>query len=72
MVEAWHPDQLTQPDSDYKNLRTEVEDFITDFTGVFNTIRKQERDRNLVTLEKAPTSLMDYPIFAGLDSQCYF
>ena len=39
MVEAWHPDQLTQPGSDYKNLQTEVEDFNSDFTGVINTIR---------------------------------
>ena len=72
MIEAWLPGQLTQPGSDFKNLQKEVEDFNSDFTGVINTIRKQDQDRNLGYLEKAPTSLMDYPRFWGLESECYF
>ena len=63
MIEAWLPGQLTQPGSDFKNLQKEVEDFNSDNTGVINTIRKQDWDKNLGTLEKAPTSLMDYPTF---------
>ena len=72
MVTKWHPPQLTQPGSEYTNLKTEVENFYSDFTGAIANIKEEDRDRNLGTLEKTPTSLMEYPQVGGLDIQCYF
>ena len=42
--------------------------------GAINNInykynKEQDRDRNLGTLERTPTSLMEYPKFGVLDSQ---
>ena len=72
MVETWFMDQISQPGSEYSNLKNEVEDFNSEFLEAISTIKEQDRDRNLGNLEKAPTSLMDYPKFKGQDSQCYF
>ena len=71
MVTTWEPTQLLTVGSDFKILQEEVEDFETNFSNAIHSIEKQDGDRNLGSLEKAPTSLMDYPPFAGLDSQCY-
>ena len=71
MVTTWEPSQLLTLGSDFKILQLEVKDFDTDFSNAIDSIKKQDVDRNLGSLEKAPTSLMDYPPFAGLDSQCY-
>ena len=53
-------------------MKTEVENFNSDFIGAIDNLKEEDRDRNLGTLEKTPTSLMEYPQFGGLDSQCYF
>ena len=68
MVSSWFKDQLSQPGSEYNNLETEVEDVNSNFSGAINTIKEQDRDRNLGTFETVPTSLMDYLRFGGLDS----
>ena len=49
-----------------------MEEFNSKFIEGIGWIKEQERDRNLGTLEKTPTSLMDYPKFKGQDSHCYF
>ena len=51
--------QLTDPGSEYSNLKSEVEEFNSDFSEGIGWIKDQDRDRNLGTLEKTPTSLMD-------------
>ncbi len=71
MITFWEPTELHTDGSDFKILQLEVEDFDTNFSNAIYAIEKQDIDRNLGSLEKAPTSLMDYPHFAGLDSQCY-
>ena len=68
MITTWEPTQLVTDGSDFKILQLEVEDFDTNFSNAIYAIEKQDIDRNLGSLEKAPTSLMDYPPFAGLDS----
>ena len=65
------PTQICILGSDFQSLQLEVENFCIDFSNAIDRIKKQDVDRNLGSLEKAPTSLMDYPVFAGLDSQCY-
>ena len=40
MVTKWHKPQLTQPSSDYTNLKTEVENFYSDFTGAIANIKE--------------------------------
>ncbi len=35
-------------------------------------LKREDRSRNLFTLEERPASLMDYPSFGGKDWQCYF
>ena len=62
LVSVWGRDQLSQPGSNYSNLKTDVEDFNSQLNEALKTIREQYWDRNLGTCEKVPTSLMDYLI----------
>ena len=68
----WNPSDVSQEGSEYSNLKLQVEDFNAQFLTAIGRIKEQEKDRNLGTLEKAPTSLMSYPQFSGLYTQCYF
>ena len=72
MMETWQPSQVSTPDSDFQRLKKEVKDFEKDLVRTIGTIKNQDEERNLGSLEKAPTSLMDYPHFGGLESQCFF
>ena len=63
-------DQVSQPGSEYSNLKTEVEDFNAEFLTAIGWIKEQDRDRNLGTLEKTPNSLMDFTEFGGHNSHC--
>ena len=49
MVEAWFVDQISQPGSEYSNLKTEVEDFYSECLEAIITTKEQDRDRNLGT-----------------------
>ena len=35
-------------------------------------LKREDKSRNLFTLEERPASLMEYPKFGGKDWQCYF
>ena len=48
--------QLTDPGSEYFNLKGEVEEFHADFSEGIGWIKDQDRDRNLGTLKSTPTS----------------
>ena len=72
MMETWQPSQVSIPDSDYQRLEKEVKAFEKDLIKAIGEIKNQDEEKNLGSLEKAPTSLMDYPQFAGLESQCFF
>ena len=72
LVQSWKPSDLTEAGSEFSNLKLGVEDFNTQFLQAISWIKEQDQYRNLGTLEKPPTSLMSYPHFSGLDSQCYF
>ena len=47
-------------------------DFSSRLNEALKTIKEQDGGRKLGTMEKTPTSLMDYPKFGGHDSLCYF
>ena len=72
MMETWHPSQLSSPGSVFKNLESEIEEFDEKFEDVMIELRREDKSRNLFTLEERPASLMEYPLFGGKDWQCYF
>ena len=51
LVSTWCKEQLSQPGSNYSNLRTEMTDFNSRLNEALKTINEQDRDRNLGTLE---------------------
>ena len=63
---------MVDPGSNYKKLEKEVEEFTDKFGDILIELASEDKRRNLLTLEDRPASLMDYPIFGGKDSQCYF
>ena len=65
MVVKWHKHQLTQPGSEYTKLKTKLENFYPDFISAIINIKEQDRDRNLGTLDKTLSSLMEYPKLGG-------
>ena len=72
MTTRWYPAQLDEPGSEYANLKEKVEEFNSGFIHAISDIKQEDTDRNLGTLEKAPTSLMKYPQFGGAETQDYF
>ena len=72
MMETWQPSQVSTPGSDFQRLKKEVKDFEKDLVRTIGAIKNQDEERNLGSLERAPTSLMDYPHFGSLESQCFF
>ena len=50
--------KLTMPGYEYGGLKDYVESFSIQLKNTIDTVRKQDRDRNLFTMEKAPASLI--------------
>ena len=63
MISSYHKDQLTIPSSEYGGLNDYVKSFTLQLKNTMDTVRKQDRDRNLFTMERAPTSQIEYPKF---------
>ena len=67
-IYCWDRDQITDDGSDFNVLKAELNTSEKTFIEVVHNIRTQDQERNLLTLERALTSLMDYMKFSGQDT----
>ena len=73
---AWfkthHTDLMDDPQSSYRKMKKEVENFNDKFEEVLAELDGEDKKQNLFTLEDGPASIIEFPQFGGKDSQCYF
>ena len=72
MVTTLSGAELSSPGSWYNEVKQSVEETKDEVTAAIQIVEAENRGRGLYTLQVAPTSLLEYPKFAGRDSQCYF
>jgi hypothetical protein len=70
-VTVWARDDLSRSGSNYLELDDYIEDTKARVDDTIAMVEAEDKRRGLYSLQVAPVSLMEYPKFAGLDSQCF-
>jgi hypothetical protein len=71
VVTVWARDELSSSGSNYLDIHDYIEDTKVSVDSAIATVEAEDKKRGLYSLQIAPVSLMEYPKFAGLDSQCF-
>ena len=71
-VTVWANDELSSSGSKYLDICGYIQETKVSVDSAIATVVAEDKRRGLYSLQIAPVSLMEYPKFAGLDSQCFF
>ena len=71
LASTWQPESLDNEESDFSQLKDQVELAKSAVEETLDAIDKEDSSRSLFTLDRNVTSKLDYPTFSGKYSECF-